>query len=43
MTLVNYVLIGLLGTILGIALYMAKVDISQGSGLRGLTDAAQIS
>lgn len=34
MSLVNYVLIGLLGTIVGIALYMAKVEISHGSALQ---------
>lgn len=28
MSFVNYVLIGLLGTILGIALYMTKVELS---------------
>ena len=33
MALLNYVLIGLLGTILAIALYSAKTDISRGSGL----------
>lgn len=31
MSLVNYVLIGLLGTILAIALYTAKWDMSHGS------------
>ncbi len=36
MTLVNYVLVGLLGTIVGIALYMAKVDFSQDSKMRDL-------
>lgn len=36
MTLVNYVLVRLLGTIVGIALYMAKVDFSQDSKMREL-------
>lgn len=39
MSLVNYVLIGLLGTILGIALYTAKVDMSRDSKL-GVVPAA---
>lgn len=43
MSLVNYVLVGLLGTIVGIALYMAKVDISRGSDLRDLPEMNQIS
>ena len=43
MSLVNYVLVGLLGTIVGIALYMAKVEISQGSDLRGSPELNQIS
>ena len=34
MSLVNYVLVGLLGTIVGIALYMAKVDFSRDSELK---------
>lgn len=34
MSLVNYILVGLLGTIVGIALYMAKVEISHASELR---------
>lgn len=43
MTLVNYVLIGLLGTIVGIALYMAKVDISYGTELRDVLEQTTFS
>lgn len=43
MSLVNYVLVGLLGTIVGIALYMAKVDISRGSDARTSPEVTEAS
>ena len=42
MSLVNYVLIGLLGTILAIALYSARMDMSLGGALAPAAMAASV-
>ena len=43
MSVINYVLVGLLGTIVGIALYMAKVEISHGSALEEAAPLSDLS
>ena len=43
MSLINYLLVGLLGTIVGIALYMAKVELSHVSELRDVSEWTSLS